>query len=486
MRKGSLANVTKALCLSLFALALLAGDLSAKSTKKKKAEETPAAEAIPQVPAIPPPGSRTLKRTVDPIVVTGDALASLSGKNPSDFQLFAYRQGRGFVPIPFQVDQRDERGRYLFEKGPDARADSDKGAIDSNDELVFMAFDIGDEAPSSILLPMASGGAEFKIVDPVDGGAAWAYLLPKAFSPEVAPHNYVTLSEEQLEVIARDYIFRNCRQAPIGFDHLAIRHGDQPPINIVDRLKIRGVAKVLGIMDVSTNEGDLKSKLRGSIDGPVRVIRRSRNSYELGGLIPTVRADAEWVFYPNHFYVILSGKMPFDADKIASKANLRVAVDYTSEIQGARFYTGSLEGEGVLFDGTPEGIPSRKDMSRVPYQWGAIYGFGPEGKDGWFSRMIPGPTIPSWFDPYIVDDPNASDPPEREKGRHDIGFSSDRMVEMKGGEFWLKSYLYRLDGFDVSQVTNFLNVTDKPLTVETKILRQTAASVEAPSAPANP
>ena len=422
---------------------------------------------------------RSLGRVMDPVVVTGAALEKLAGKRPAHFQLFAYRIGRGFVPISFQVDERDSRGRYVFLSGPDTKKDEDGGLIDSNDELVFMAADSGDEAGEDVWNPAAAGGAKISVRDPVDEAQSWAYLLPRGFLPETSPTDYVILSEKDLEVSARDYLFRYCRSAPIGFEYLAVRHGQEPPVNIVDRLKIRAWAKVLGMIKVSTTEADLQSSLRGSIDGPVRVIRRSRNAYELGGIIPTIRADAEATFYPNHFLFNLSGKMPFDADKISNRAQLRVVVDYTKDIAGATFYTGSYE-QGVLFDGKSTSIPTREELSRIPYQWGAIYGFGPGKRDGWFSRMIPGPTIPPWFDPYVVDNDGAADPPEREPGVHGIGFISDRMVGMKGGDFWLESYLYRLDGFDVSQVPQYLNVSDKPLEAGVEILRVNGGSSEPP------
>lgn len=416
---------------------------------------------------------------MDPVVVTGAALEKLAGKRPSDFQLFAYRLGRGFVPIAFQVDERDGRGRYVFLNGPDAKKDEDGGLIDSNDELVFMAADSGDEAPEDVWNASATGGVNIHVRDPLDQGESWAYLLPRGFLQETSPTDYAVLDEKDLEVSARDYLFRYCRSAPISFDYLAIRHGQDPPVNIVDRLKIRAWAKILGMIKVSTTEADLQSSLRGSIDGPVRVIRRSRNAYELGGIIPTVRADAEATFYPNHFVFNLSGKMPFDADKILNRAQLRVAVDYTKEIAGATFHTGAYE-KGVLFNGDSADIPSRAELGRVPYQWGAIYGFGPGKRDGWFARMIPGPTIPPWFDPYVADSDGGADPPEREPGVHAIGFISDRMVGMKGGDFWLKSYLYRLDGFDVGQVRQYLNISDRPLEAAVEILRVNGGSVEPP------
>ena len=419
------------------------------------------------VPAVT--GERSFKWTIDPVVVEGKKLPLTNGRHGEAFRLYRWNKSAGFTPIPYQFDERDLQGRYAFTHGPDSKMYVDDGLIDANDELAFMASDSGAQIPLDQTGSGAVDATEIEIIDPVSGERGWVYLLPATFSDQVSTKDYVSINEKDLEITSQDFVFRFCKKAPISFDFLGLREEGTDPVNIVDRLKIRAWSRVLGLIKVSVNEEDLASELRGYIDGPVRVIRRSRNTYHIA-IIPTLKTDLEATFYPSHFFMDLTGKMPFDADTFVSHAELRVGVDYNDNVRGATFYTGTYR-KGYTFDGNPDGLPAMEELSRTPYQWGAIYGIGKEKKDGWFSRIVPGPTLPAWFHPHIEDDATRDDRPERVPGVNNIGFYSDRMKEMKEGEFTLRSYLYHIRSFNPENVVPYLNISDNPLEVKVRMLK---------------
>jgi hypothetical protein len=151
-----------------------------------------------------------LNRPSDPVVLTGANLPSFVGVAPGN--LVAFRYSGGWQQVPVQVDERavvDFSTVYngyvaagvtnLFYTdsntytGPDSNPN-----IDSNDEIVFMAADAGEQAPYfSHPAGVVSGtGIKVTIADPVDPGAsAYVYLFRQngTLSPG-AGQQYVTYS----------------------------------------------------------------------------------------------------------------------------------------------------------------------------------------------------------------------------------------------------------------------------------------------------
>src|SRR3989337_2666926 len=122
--------------------------------------------------------TKTIKRTEVPALVQGSALKALDGKPIASMSLMVIKKvGGKLEPIPFQIDERDASGSYVFNQGPEKSADADNGALDGNDELAFMVKDTGDQAPKAVWPPDATIGVEIKVIDTTDGGLGWAYLV---------------------------------------------------------------------------------------------------------------------------------------------------------------------------------------------------------------------------------------------------------------------------------------------------------------------
>ena len=74
-------------------------------------------------------------RKHEPVILTGNQLPLVTG-SPLD-ELFAYSyDGDAWAQIPFQIDEVDASGVYTV----------GDGLLDTNDELVFMAMDLGIQA----------------------------------------------------------------------------------------------------------------------------------------------------------------------------------------------------------------------------------------------------------------------------------------------------------------------------------------------------
>ena len=174
---------------------------------------TLAALALPASPALAAP----LDRPDDPVVITGAGVPSLTGVAPAKILAFAW--SGSWDQIPVQVDERklmDLRVAYptpfpacsdpcytpfstpaklrYADPGTRVGADTDP-ALDSDDEIAFMARDTGTETdtasdPAGVV---AGSRVEIVVTDPLDGGAGYVYLFRQTGSIDPgAGEQYVT------------------------------------------------------------------------------------------------------------------------------------------------------------------------------------------------------------------------------------------------------------------------------------------------------
>jgi hypothetical protein len=127
---------------------------------------------------IAPIATRTIGRTVDTIVVKGEATGKAIGAPIDRLRLFACKGGK-LEQVVLQIDERTPDGGYCYDQGPAERRvkDVDGGKLDANDEVLFLARDVGDRVPPAALqLKGLSAVQELEVTDPVDGGKGWVYL----------------------------------------------------------------------------------------------------------------------------------------------------------------------------------------------------------------------------------------------------------------------------------------------------------------------
>ena len=77
-----------------------------------------------------------------PIILTAKQINSLKGVDVDAVRVYKNNNGN-LIPIPFQVDQRDEKQRYVLEESDSVDEGGNRLVFDENDELVFMLDDAG-------------------------------------------------------------------------------------------------------------------------------------------------------------------------------------------------------------------------------------------------------------------------------------------------------------------------------------------------------
>jgi hypothetical protein len=280
----------------------------------------------PRAAAQPFDVAKTLQRVSDPVILSGKELPQLIGKDIGHIRVFAFRNGKA-VAIPFQIDQRDSQGSWVWDvvyRKRFAFEDEDFGAprkreaftsgrgtvddedpvgtaqLDANDVLVFMAEDVGDY----VAAPRATIGAPIilalDVSDPSNDTQGWAYVgyYPDS-PPPLSKTRYMKYDAEQKTVESPIYSFHFSDQ------HMALIHQLQVnKVTVVDRIRVAGeitLSLPIAGQTLKFDEEDIQGYTEGYIAGPVRIVKRNIARLKLGaGLVNAPEVTCDNFYYPHH------------------------------------------------------------------------------------------------------------------------------------------------------------------------------------------
>jgi hypothetical protein len=247
----------------------------------------------------------TLNRPADPVVLTGAQVPALSSVAAGD--VVAFRWVNSWDQVPVQVDERKQvdfgavynQGPMGFATTVFADPDTFTGAdgnpnVDADDEVVFMAKDVGVEAPGGASLPagvVAGSGLKVKVRTTLGGTTreGWVYLFKRSggLSPG-AGESYVSYDFQLLSgAYKTTYKLQDgpnpentTVSTPFYVDHFSdrwlndqikVRAGDASEVDILDRHKV-----TLGPGNCGRSEDtfdDAEGAFVTNKSGPVRAIR---------------------------------------------------------------------------------------------------------------------------------------------------------------------------------------------------------------------
>jgi hypothetical protein len=227
------------------------------------------------------------ERPYDPVIVSTGALGGLADRDPDHYRLLALRDGTA-VPVPFQIDARDTNGRYQLTDAPPA--------FDGDDELVFMAKDLGARWPAASLA--AGPVVELEVIDPGTGSRGWAYLVRAPDAPRPAARPYAVYDAARNEVRATSYRVRYPpgRNFFTSMDATDAAGGG----TLITRMTMR-IEPTFSLLFVHWSprftEDSFRTEITGVRNGPVRAIVEARQSLDLGHLLPDAPAGDVHTFY---------------------------------------------------------------------------------------------------------------------------------------------------------------------------------------------
>lgn len=277
--------------------------------------------------------TKTLDRDLEPVIVTGAQVGALSGA-PLD-ELFVYNYtGGAWSQIPSQVDEVTASGDYTT---------TEDGLLDANDEVVFMAMDMGDQAPAdgSIVrdLPISGTWYEIEVTDPTEPAKkGWAYLV-RSSTLTSTPTDYVDYNLGSHRIEGTTYALGAAVPEPyVGyldpwFDYLTLNGGQ----DILDRTKTRLCFTKHEISCLITEQNLPGDLIEDDLikDDAVRVIVR-------GGIGLAYHSMVQWT-------------RPISWREIRVNPHTRFSIDFNEQAIGATYYNLAVPG-GVQVDGIPDTV----------------------------------------------------------------------------------------------------------------------------------
>jgi hypothetical protein len=294
------------------------------------------------------------------VIIPGAQAPALLDADISRLSLAAVRGGR-LTAVPFQVDEVRDGERVFAWVSPEGRkkglhdSDVDKGRLDADDELVFMARDLGPRAEWA-QETSADKAVEIAVTDPVSGGTRYAYLLLNGKLPPCA-RDYVKMdiSGGRLHIETERYKFS--QQVDQGyFDELRVLTASgnfTPDLVVRNQTPARLKVRVVGL----TGEVDFYDMIRGETiatkDGPVRAMWRAAGGADFGVFQIKGEGGTEQHYYFNRMDQPVLMDIPFDFNSVLSSFVIRGTVVLDPKVLPFTYYDVSHRG-GVRLDGVPD------------------------------------------------------------------------------------------------------------------------------------
>ena len=303
-------------------------------------------------------------RGLDPVILKGQDLSGLLGKDIIGIRLYAYNAEEiSWYAVPFQVDEVatvKDSGYYAFKNY----------ALDPKDELVFMARDLGDQAPERTWLDDATvvqnPRYEIAVQNPLTGALGYLYAYWSPYIP-ASDRSYIAYANETISAESYEAGQDKAKAGGMLTSLVIPTAAGGDGVNLMDeqRLRITTTAGhslvkdlTLQIREQWRKTYDLNAKIGGKIgeinvdakhrqykstEGPIRIIRTNYLEVHLWGYArisgigggdfdQTIVLPFGYKFYPN-FY-----EMPYDS----------ISIDLSKSLTGLEEYGLSLKSSKIL------------------------------------------------------------------------------------------------------------------------------------------
>ncbi|MBU0992738.1 MAG: SDR family oxidoreductase [Proteobacteria bacterium] len=314
------------------------------------------------------------------MTLKGSGLCPLLGIDIKRLNVVTIRNGEPSA-IPFQVDEMRD-GQYVFEwtskaghKSGYQVIDSDQGKLDADDELIVMAWDLGERASGNIEFK-AEKVIEISAGDSTDSShAVYAYILVNSEIP-VNHFRYVNfdITDDRVNVTSLRYHYSQYAEMGYYDDLKAVNTSGTLTKNLVVRnfvpaeleLKMIGLKGEVDFYDM------IKGKMLAFKKGPIRTMMCSEGKASFGIFKIGGKGGSTLNFYPNNINHKIRMNIPFDFDLVLSRLDMRGTLIVNPDIFPVKFYHNDHQ-EGTILDNGPD---REAIVGTIPGNWDVFSGFG--------------------------------------------------------------------------------------------------------------
>ncbi len=412
-----------------------------------------------------------LSREPDPVILAGGDLSGIAGTHTELLGLWALRDNR-LIPIPFQVDHKDETGKYILTV-VSSKEERSPTALDDNDEVIFMAKDLGTRCAPDRFPPGWQRGAEIEALDPTNGTRGWCYLFSFEQPPEKSRTTYTRYQfahtgRDIVDTDAFTMVFppvdqsraHSCRELRIPV--MAGGSGE----NFLDRLKTRVRIKFLfSLLGMNLSEDTMRSELLAYKEGPVRVIRRFKLFIPLGFGLKSPGFVTDSYYYETVMSAPMEFTIPCKFGHVVSSVTMRIGFDYLPVVMGSRFFN-SVNLQGFVVDGKL--APDEEKMIHGEAVWNLLN--GPMGTV--MRRNLKIGLSREYFniEEYVWDQVAEADLPEGSPGNLGHSYQLWDVTDLPRGRYHLEQYFFVVPNFEWGDQHSYLRIHDDPLQVTARPL----------------
>lgn len=291
-------------------------------------------------------------RDYESIVLKGLDIKNFVATPIHQIYLYKYNLAANlWTPIPFQIDQKDDSSHYWLPAPNDT--------LDTNDELVFMARDIGDKAPDNTFWiddpeSRKSERIELAVTDTLDERQGWVYLYrSKNLLPTSSQSymSYKTGSAGADTVLATSYIEGHNGSGIT--DYLICTMNNN--LDILDRQKMQidllvnlwGTLYPLTVHEDLLESPNLTTVILKRKVGPVRIIRQVYWHVNIGFGYPPIDFSLPLLHYP---FSVESGGISGTLKESNHVNYIRQSFDLNSKATGMKLFN-PFNRQGITIDG---------------------------------------------------------------------------------------------------------------------------------------
>jgi len=304
--------------------------------------------SIPLVIAKAQNGYWNNSRDYEPIIIEGIDLLDFLRVPLKELYVYAYHDEQdSWQPIPFQFDQRDDSSHFWVP--------NPNNILDENDDLVFMAGDMGDQAPDGSywiddLDSRNYPRMQITVTDPVTEKQARVYIYRSKNDLPLSSESYMNYKPDSEGAGADTIIAKTYIQADTKGGIPAVwRFLDGSGVDILDRQKVRISMLLFGWVDFTANEAILENfiqKVEKKV-GPVRVVREVFWHIDIGLGVEPFDFSLPLMYYP---FNIESGGVSGNLEASNHVYLIRQSFDLNPDAAGMTFYN-PYNQNGILIDG---------------------------------------------------------------------------------------------------------------------------------------
>ena len=314
------------------------------------------------------------QRDYEPVVMTGNAISGFLGENVDHIFCYAYHaDDEKWVQIPSQIDEKDDSS-HVWVPSPN-------NVLDANDEILFMARDMGDRTPHPWTWiddqeSRANSRFEIKVEDPnVPGAEAYIYVFLSSAIQDTATGymQYTPANPSAADDVASGASYiqgHNVAGIPDRWEIPVAAGGNGT--DLLDRQKARIYGLLYGFIVLDVNENILYDPEEPTmlppevevVTGKVRVSRRVW--YDVLSLY---RFAIPYYFYP--YSVECKGASGTIKPSLINTSLIRTSFDLTSNANGMTFHNNF--NSDISVDGSPDEV-NTQILFKPDYNWNMFTG----------------------------------------------------------------------------------------------------------------